>query len=121
MGLTIFELWVMEIENWVMEIAHPNSLYHGQFYLWHVSTFILLCIFYICQKKKKEEKKGHHLGQLCTIMQIYVPKIYPLVGNIVHNMGIALVITSLGIYTWNYILYPYKLWITKNEWFIDKV
>ena len=51
------------------------------------------------KKKKKKEMKGYPLGQLCTIMQIYVPKIYPLVGNIVHNMGIALVITSLGIYT----------------------
>ena len=55
--------------------------------------------FISAKKKKKKEKKGYPLGQLCTIMQIYVPKIYPLVGNIVHNMGIALVITSLGIYT----------------------
>ena len=26
MGLTIFELWVMETENWVMETGYPNSL-----------------------------------------------------------------------------------------------
>ena len=26
MGPTIFELWVMETENWVMETDYPNSL-----------------------------------------------------------------------------------------------
>ena len=26
MGPTIFELWVMETENWVMEIGNPNGL-----------------------------------------------------------------------------------------------
>ena len=25
MGPTIFKLWVMEIENWVMETSHPNN------------------------------------------------------------------------------------------------
>ena len=25
MGPTIFELWVMETENWVMEIGYPNN------------------------------------------------------------------------------------------------
>ena len=25
MGLTIFELWVMETENWVMEKGHSNT------------------------------------------------------------------------------------------------
>ena len=25
MGPTIFESWVMEIENWVMKIAKPNT------------------------------------------------------------------------------------------------
>ena len=27
MGPTIFELWVMETELWVMEIDDPNNLY----------------------------------------------------------------------------------------------
>ena len=27
MGPTIFKLWVMETENWVVEIACPNRLY----------------------------------------------------------------------------------------------
>ena len=26
MGPTIFELWVMETENWVIETSHPNSV-----------------------------------------------------------------------------------------------
>ena len=34
MGPTIFELWVMKTENWVMETSHPNSLL----------AFVVLCV-----------------------------------------------------------------------------
>ena len=62
MGPTIFELWVMKTENWVMEITNPNSplvfflLIPRADYLFKVFVFVLICMWFMNLKPPTSRK-----------------------------------------------------------------
>ena len=57
MGPIIFELWVMKIENWVIEIVNPNSPLVPTVSMSNVNFFVLSILFQqslrLCTKKNK--------------------------------------------------------------------